>query len=70
MSSDSLASTEPRLTIDDVRHHADEVRDLAMEQVNRLKEADTTRMVVIGAVVIVGLIGIAYLAGARSNRAL
>ncbi|PKQ29751.1 MAG: hypothetical protein CVT60_03725 [Actinobacteria bacterium HGW-Actinobacteria-10] len=70
MSSDDTALVEPRLTIDDVRHHAQEVRDLAMEQVKRVKEIDTTRAVVIGAVVVVGLIGLAYLAGARSNRAL
>lgn len=69
MSDDFLASTEPRLTIDDVRHHAEEVRDMAMEQVMRLKEVDTTRVVVIGAVVVVGLLGLAYLAGTRSHRA-
>lgn len=70
MSDDSLATNEPLLTIDDVRHHALEVRDMAMEQVKRIKEVDTTRVVVIGVVVVVGLIGIAYLAGARSNRTL
>lgn len=67
MSGDSLASTEPRLTIDDVRHHVEEVRDMALDQVRRVTEADATKALIIGAVVVVGLMSLAYMIGTRSR---
>lgn len=68
MTGDSLASSAPHLTIDDVRHHAEEVRDMALDQVKRITEADTTRVVIIGAVVVVGLLSLAYMIGSHSHR--
>lgn len=68
MTDHSLATDGSRLTIDDVRHHAEEVRDMALDQVKRVTQADTTRVVIIGAVVVVSLLSLAYLMGSRSHR--
>lgn len=56
-----------RLTVDDVRHHAEEVRDLALSEARRLADEQATRAFIVGAVVVVGLISVAYYLGSRSG---
>lgn len=58
----------PRLSIDDVRHHAQEVRDLARQTALDLAEENTTRAIVIGAAVVVGALCVAYYLGTHSVR--
>jgi hypothetical protein len=59
---------DTRLTVDDVRHHAEEVRDLAKESVRRLAQEQATKAVVVGAAAIVAAISVAYWLGSRAAR--
>ncbi|MDY0087482.1 MAG: hypothetical protein RBS78_02885 [Coriobacteriia bacterium] len=65
----STPSTDSgRLTVNDVRHHAEEVRDLARAEVRRVTRTDPARMVgyaVVGALVVASL---AYYLGSRRCR--
>ena len=61
----------PRLTVDDVRHHAEEVRDLAVSKGRALATDQATKAVIIGAVAVVAAISLAYYLGSRvADRAL
>jgi hypothetical protein len=58
-------STGQTLTVNDVRHHAEEVRDLAKAEVRRLSRTDPAQIVayaVVGALVIAS---VAYYIGSR-----
>lgn len=58
--------TPKRLTVDDVRHHAEEVRDLAVSEVKKVTESQATKAVLIGAVALVAALSIAYYLGSRN----
>lgn len=58
--------TPKKLTVDDVRHHAEEVRDLAVSEVKKVTEAETTKIVVIGALALVAVVSLAYYLGSRN----
>lgn len=60
--------TGARLTIDDVRHHAEEVRDLALSEAKRLADDQASKALLIGAVVVIGVVSLAYFLGTRSGR--
>ena len=57
--------TPKKLTVDDVRHHAEEVRDLATAEVKKVTEAEVTKVVLIGAVALFAAVSIAYYLGSR-----
>ncbi len=61
-------AAETRLTIDDVRHHAEEVRDMAVSEVKRFRDEQATRAVIVGLVVVVGAVSLAYYLGTRASR--
>ena len=61
-----MSDTDTRLTVDDVRHHAQEVRDLAQQSAKRLAEERAAQAVVVGAVAIVAAISVAYYLGTRA----
>lgn len=69
MTDDTLSTGSPRLTLDDVRHHAEEVRDMAVSQVKKITETDATKAIIIGAVVVVGLLSLAYMVGSHRRVA-
>lgn len=58
--------TPKKLTVDDVRHHAEEVRDLAVSEVKKVTEAQATKVVVIGAIALVAAVSLAYYLGSRN----
>lgn len=57
----------PRLTIDDLRHHAEEVRDLAVSETKQLAETQATKALVVGVVAVVAAISLAYYLGSRTG---
>ncbi|MDH4139905.1 MAG: hypothetical protein OEV43_04975 [Coriobacteriia bacterium] len=59
---------DTRLTVADIRHHAEEVRDLAQENVRRLAQEQATKAVIVGAIAVVAAISVAYWLGSRSAR--
>lgn len=71
---DTTASTEdvPRLTLDDVKHKAETVKDVAITEANELVRVvvaqDVTRFVIAAAVVMGLAVSIAYAAGSRRCR--
>lgn len=68
MTPEQSTAFERRLTVDDVRHHAEEVRDLALSEAKRVRDEQGTRIVLIGAIAVVGVISIAYYLGTRAGR--
>lgn len=65
------AAVEPRITVDDVKHRAREVRDLAKYEAKRATDEvlheQVGRTIVIGTVAVVALVSIAFFMGARSG---
>ena len=57
-----------RLTVDDIRHHAEEVRDLAQSEAKQFAEAQGTRAVIIGAIALVAVVSVAFYLGSRAGR--
>jgi len=68
MTPETPYTIERRLTVDDVRHHAEEVRDMAVSQVKQIRDEQGTRIAIIGIVAVVGVISIAYYLGTRAAR--
>ena len=58
--------TPKRLTVDDVRDHAEEVRDLAVSEVKKVTQAEATKVFVIGAVAVIAAVSLAYYLGNRA----
>lgn len=56
-----------RLTVDDVKHHVQEVRDLAVNQAKELSQTQASKALVVGAVAVVAAISLAYYLGSRSG---
>lgn len=65
MTPDTL-SERPRLTVDDIRHHAEEIRAIAVTKAKALVAEDSTKAAVAGFVVVVGLMSLAYYLGTRA----
>lgn len=61
-----------RVTLDDIKHRAEAVKDLAVsdakEAVGRVISDDATRTLLIVAGVVVAVASVAYLLGSRSGR--
>jgi len=68
MTPDLTYEMERRLTVDDVRHHAEEVRDMAITQVKEFRDEQGTRVAIIGVIAVVGIISLAYYLGTRASR--
>ncbi len=60
-------SPEKKLTIDDVKHHAEEVRDLAVSEVDDFFHERGTQAAIIGAVAILMAMSVAFYLGARMS---
>ncbi len=59
----------PRLTIDDVRHHAKEVRDLAVSEAKQLADTQASKALLVGVVAVVAAVSFAYYLGrSRGQR--
>jgi hypothetical protein len=58
----------PHLTIDDIRHRAEEIRTLAVTRAKTVAAEESTKVVVVGVVVAVGLLSLAYYLGTRAVR--
>ena len=58
-------SPEKKLTIDDVRHHAEDVRDLARSEVVDFFDEKSTQAAIIGVVAVVAVVSVAFFLGAR-----
>lgn len=54
-----------RLTVNDVRHHAEEVRDLAKAEVQRVTRTDPARMMGYAVVGVLVVASLAYYLGSR-----
>jgi hypothetical protein len=71
--SESMAPTRPLpsagpITLDDIRHKALHIRDEVKEEVTEQVASRGGQMVAVGAVVLVAIIGLAYLAGTAAGR--
>ena len=58
----------PKLTVDDVRHHAEEVRDLAKRDANRLVHEQAAQAIIVGVVAVAVIASVAYMMGSRRSR--
>jgi len=54
-----------KLTVNDVRHHAEEVRDLAKAEVRRVTQTDPARVVAYAVVGVLVVASVAYYLGSR-----
>jgi len=54
-----------KLTIDDVRHHAEDVQDLAKAEVRDFFDEKGTQAAIIGIVAVVAAVSIAFYLGSR-----
>jgi signal transduction histidine kinase len=54
-----------KLTVNDVRHHAEEVRDLAKAEVRRVTQTDPARVVAYAVVGVLVVASVAYNLGSR-----
>jgi hypothetical protein len=63
---------EERITLDDIKHRTEEIKDLAVSQTKdaaaRVMAMDATRKALIVAGVAVAVISLAFLMGTRSGR--
>jgi hypothetical protein len=55
----------PKLTVDDIRHHAEEVRDIAKRDANRILNEQRTQTLAIAGVAVITLVSLAYFMGSR-----
>lgn len=60
--------TAKKLTIDDVRHHAEEVRDLAQAEAKEFMDTQATRAALVGVVAVVAVVSIAFYFGTRTAQ--
>ena len=58
----------PKLTVDDVRHHAEEVRDLAKRDAQRVLTEQATQLILVGVVGVAVVASVAFFYGSRRNR--
>ncbi|MDZ4180995.1 MAG: hypothetical protein U1E29_17480 [Coriobacteriia bacterium] len=58
----------PHLSIDDIRHRAEEIRTLAVTRAKTVAAGESTKAVLVGVVVVVGLMSVAYYLGTRTVR--
>ncbi|MDA3936454.1 MAG: hypothetical protein PF636_06275 [Actinomycetota bacterium] len=56
---------EPRLTLDDLRHRAENVRDLARAEVTHVVKEESTKAIAVGAIAVLVAISVAYYLGSR-----
>ncbi len=68
MTPETSITSQQRLTVDDIRHRAEEVRDMALSEIKTLRDGQGTRIAIIGIVAVVGVISLAYYLGTRSAR--
>ena len=70
MSPDAISTPEP-LTLDDIRHRAEQVRDLAITEtkrtVNTVTSQPATRIAIVGLVGLAVALSVAYYLGKRSG---
>ncbi len=64
----SAAASGPRITVDDLRHKALAVRDMARDERRHLLQDDRTRVVIASAVVFAVVLSAAYYLGTRAAR--
>jgi signal transduction histidine kinase len=67
MSAKTPVTSSPTLTINDVRHHAEEVRDLAKAEVRRISRTDPAQVVAIAVVGVLVVASLAYYLGTRGR---
>ena len=60
--------TPKKLTVDDVRHHAEEVRDLAKRDVQRVLSEQATQLIFVGVVAVAAVASAAFFFGSRRSR--
>lgn len=58
----------PRLTVDDLRHKAEAIRDEAKAEMAHIVKEESTKAIAVGAVAVVIAVSIAYYLGTRSCR--
>lgn len=65
-------SAEPKITIEDVKHRAEAVRDLAKSEANRatheLMHERVTQTIIAGVVVVAAFASLAFFIGTRKGR--
>ena len=59
-------SKSKKLSVDDVRHHAEEVRDLTKLEVRRLVDTQATKAAVVGVIAVAAAVDLAFYIGYRA----
>ncbi|MBW6468239.1 MAG: hypothetical protein ACNA76_05440 [Anaerosomatales bacterium] len=65
MSANTSGASGPTLTINDVRHHAEEVRDLAKAEVRKISRTEPAQIVAYAVVGVLVVASLAYYLGTR-----
>lgn len=65
MSPDTQEGADTRLTVNDVRHHAEEIRDLAKAEVRRISRTEPAQIVAYAVVGVLVIASVAYYLGSR-----
>lgn len=60
-----MNETEPTITIEDLRRKAVHIRDMAEVETRAIAEEQATRIVLVGVIVVVAAVSIAYYLGSR-----
>ena len=58
----------PKLTVDDVRHHAEEVRDLTKRDVQRVLSDQATQLIIAGVLGAAAIASVAFFYGSRRSH--
>ncbi len=61
-------SAAKKITVDDLRDKAEEIRDTIQEDARRVFYEDTTKLVIVGAVVVATVVSLAFYLGTRRCR--
>lgn len=61
-------SAENRITVDDLRAKAEDIRDNVQDDAKRLVQQETAKMVIVGAVVVAVAVSFAFYMGSRRCR--
>jgi len=59
----------PKLTVNDVRHHAEEVRDIAKRDARHVIDDQATQTALIAGVAVLALVSLAFFMGSRRGAA-
>jgi hypothetical protein len=61
-------SADGPITVDDLKHQAERIRDIAKDEAKQVLQQDVTTYVIAGVVAVVVVVSVAYYLGSRASR--